>query len=90
MKKILFFALICCLSVASKAQEDSLRIKLDSLLRDPLFETTQVGLMVFDLDADTVLYQYQARQLMRPASTMTSTVWVVAMNTRPNSIILAR
>ena len=36
MKKILFFALICCLSVASKAQEDSLRIKLDSLLRDPL------------------------------------------------------
>ena len=52
------------------AQVDSLRIKLDSLLRDPLFETTQVGMMVYDLDADSVLFQYQARQLMRPASTM--------------------
>ena len=80
MKKILFFALICCLSVASKAQEDSLRIKLDSLLRDPLFETTQVGLMVFDLDADTVLYQYQARQLMRPASTMKLVTAITALD----------
>ena len=80
MKKILFLALICCLSVASMAQEDSLRIKLDSLLRDPLFETTQVGLMVFDLDADTVLYQYQARQLMRPASTMKLVTAITALD----------
>lgn len=80
MKKILFLALICCLSVASKAQKDSLRIKLDSLLRDPLFETTQVGLMVFDLDADTVLYQYQARQLMRPASTMKLVTAITALD----------
>ena len=80
MKKILFLALICCLSVVTKAQEDSLRIKLDSLLRDPLFETTQVGLMVFDLDADTVLYQYQARQLMRPASTMKLVTAITALD----------
>ena len=80
MKKILFLALICCLSVASLAQDDSLRIKLDSLLRDPLFETTQVGLMVFDLDADTVLYQYQARQLMRPASTMKLVTAITALD----------
>ena len=80
MKKILFLALICCLSVASLAQEDSLRIKLDSLLRDPLFETTQVGLMVFDLDADTVFYQYQARQLMRPASTMKLVTAITALD----------
>ena len=80
MKKILFLALICCLSVASLAQDDSLRIKLDSLLRDPLFETTQVGLMVFDLDADTILYQYQARQLMRPASTMKLVTAITALD----------
>ena len=80
MKKILFLALICCLSVASLAQDDSLRIKLDSLLRDPLFETTQVGLMVFDLDADTVLSQYQARQLMRPASTMKLVTAITALD----------
>ena len=80
MKKILFLALICCLSLASVAQNDSLRIKLDSLLRDPLFETTQVGLMVFDLDADTVLYEYQARQLMRPASTMKLVTAITALD----------
>ena len=80
MKKILFLALICCLSVASLAQNDSLRIKLDSLLRNPLFETTQVGMMVFDLDADTVLYQYQARQLMRPASTMKLVTAITALD----------
>ena len=80
MKKILFLALICCLSVASLAQDDSLRIKLDSLLRAPLFETTQVGLMVFDLDSDTVLYQYQARQLMRPASTMKLVTAITALD----------
>ena len=80
MKKILFLALICCLSMVSMAQNDSLRIKLDSLLRDPLFETTQVGLMVFDLDADTVLYQYQARQLMRPASTMKLVTAITALD----------
>ena len=79
MKKILFLALICCLSVTSLAQ-DSLRIKLDSLLRDPLFETTQVGMMVYDLDADTVLYQYQARQLMRPASTMKLVTAITALD----------
>ncbi len=80
MKKILFLALICCLYVSSRAQEDSLRIKLDSLLRDPLFETTQVGVMVYDLDADTVLYQYQARQLMRPASTMKLVTAITALD----------
>ena len=80
MKKILFLAFICCLSVASVAQNDSLRLKLDSLLRNHLFETTQVGLMVFDLDADTVLYEYQARQLMRPASTMKLVTAITALD----------
>ena len=80
MKKILFLALICCLSLASVAQNDSLRIKLDSLLRNPLFETTQVGLMVYDLDADTVLYEYQARQLLRPASTMKLVTAITALD----------
>jgi D-alanyl-D-alanine carboxypeptidase/D-alanyl-D-alanine-endopeptidase (penicillin-binding protein 4) len=62
------------------AQVDSLRIKLDSLLRDPLFETTQVGMMVYDLNADSVLFQYQARQLMRPASTMKLVTAITALD----------
>ena len=50
--------------------QDSLRIRLDSLLQDPMFETSQVGVMVYDLTADSVYYQYNERQLLRPASTM--------------------
>ena len=90
MKKILFLLLINCLSVAGSAQDstpypqlpatDSLCLRLDSLLRDPLFETTQVGLMVFDLDGDSVLYQYQARQLLRPASTMKLVTAITALD----------
>ena len=80
MNRLKIFILILWVSVASLAQNDCLRIKLDSLLRDPLFETTQVGLMVFDLDADTVIYQYQARQLMRPASTMKLVTAITALD----------
>ena len=79
MKKYLFLLLISCVSVVSMAQ-DSLRIKLDSLLRDPMFETSQVGLMVYDLTADSVYYQHNARQLLRPASTMKLVTAITALD----------
>lgn len=44
--------------------------KLDELMQNKMFETSQVGLMVYDLDADSALYARNERQLMRPASTM--------------------
>ena len=43
---------------------------LDNLLENEMFETSTVGMMVYDLDADSVLYAHNARQLLRPASTM--------------------
>lgn len=79
MKKYLFFLLWGCCFTACLAQ-DNLRQKLDSLLTDPLFETTQVGLMVFDLTADQTLYQYHERQLMRPASTMKVVTAITALD----------
>ena len=79
MKKYLFFLLLCCSFAATFAQ-GNLRQKLDSLMRDPLFETTQVGLMVYDLTADQTVYQYQARQLMRPASTMKVITAITALD----------
>jgi D-alanyl-D-alanine carboxypeptidase/D-alanyl-D-alanine-endopeptidase (penicillin-binding protein 4) len=79
MKKYLFLSLILWLSIAAVAQ-DSLRIKLDSLLRDPMFETSQVGLMVYDLTADSALYTYNHRQLMRPASTMKLVTAITALD----------
>lgn len=46
------------------------RMRLDSLIEHPMFSTTQVSMMVYDLTADSTLYALGERQLMRPASTM--------------------
>ena len=43
---------------------------VDRLLQADMFETSQVGLMVYDLDADSAIIRFNERQLMRPASTM--------------------
>ena len=79
MKKTILSTLIWLASVTAWAQ-DSLALRLDSLLADPLFETTQVGLMVYDLQGDSVLFQHQARQLMRPASTMKLVTAITALD----------
>ena len=79
MKRIRFILLILWVS-ASMAAQDSLRIRLDSLLRDPMFETSQVGLMVYDLTADSALYTCNHRQLMRPASTMKLVTAITALD----------
>ena len=79
MKKYILLLLISCVSAVSKGQ-DSLRIRLDSLLCDPMFETSQVGLMVYDLTADSVYYQHNARQLLRPASTMKLITAITALD----------
>ena len=43
--------------------------KLDRCVQAPLLETTQAAIMVWDLDADSAIYCFNHRQLMRPAST---------------------
>ena len=43
---------------------------IDRLLEADMFQTSQVGLMVYDLTADSVIYRHNERQMMRPASTM--------------------
>ena len=45
-------------------------LRLEQLLKSKIFETSHVGMMVYDLSADSVLFAHNARQLMRPASTM--------------------
>lgn len=42
---------------------------LSVLLQDELFSTTQLGMCIYDLTADTLLYAHNAKQRMRPAST---------------------
>ena len=58
----------------------TLTARLDTLLADSLLETTQLGLMVWDLTTDSLLYQHNARQLMRPASTMKLLTAITALD----------
>ena len=49
--------------------KDTIQARLGSLCQQPLFETTQLGLYVFDLTDNLPLYALNATQRMRPAST---------------------
>ena len=70
--KILFATLLALmLSMGAAAQwGPALVHNIDSLLGHPMFQRTQVAVYVYDLDADTVVYDRGCRQLMRPASVM--------------------
>ena len=58
-----------------------LSTKLDSLIREArLLETSQLGLMVWDLTADSALYAYNHCQRMRPASTMKLLTAITALD----------
>lgn len=48
----------------------NVQAQLDSLMGDPLLTTTHLGLVVYDLTADSVIFSHDARQTLRPASTM--------------------
>ena len=54
--------------------------RLDVLLQGSIFETSTVGMMVYDLTADSVIYRHNERQLMRPASTLKMMVAVAALD----------
>jgi len=58
----------------------NLQIKLDSVMNDELLERSQLGLMVYDLSVDTVLYSYCGHQTLRPASTMKLLTSVTALD----------
>jgi len=54
--------------------------RLDSMMRDPLLDYTQLGLMVWDLTEDRSLFAFNHRQLLRPASTMKVLTAVTALD----------
>lgn len=53
--------------------------RLTALLDDPIFKTSQVGIYVYDLTDDYVLFKYNERQCLRPASTMKVVTAVTAL-----------
>lgn len=44
--------------------------RIDRLVQADMFNTSQVGMMIYDLTADSAIYTHNERQMMRPASTM--------------------
>lgn len=54
--------------------------RIERLLKDSMFNVSQLGLMVFDLDADSVVYAFNERQTMRPASTMKLMTAITALD----------
>ncbi len=53
--------------------------RMEALLRNDIFERTQVGLYVYDLTADTLVFAYGERQCMRPASNEKTLTAVAAL-----------
>lgn len=54
--------------------------RLTALLNNPIFERTQVGLCVYDLTADSLLFAHGHRQLLRPASTQKLITAIAALS----------
>lgn len=54
--------------------------RIDRLLGNELFNRSQVGLMVYDLTADSAIYCHNELQLLRPASTMKVVTAIAAID----------
>lgn len=54
--------------------------RLDKLTEASMFKTSQLGLMVYDLTADSAIYRKNERQMLRPASTMKLVTAIAAID----------
>ena len=58
----------------------NVRAAIDRLVDNQMFERSQLGMFVFDLTADSAIYEYGKRQLMRPASVEKLLTTITALN----------
>jgi D-alanyl-D-alanine carboxypeptidase/D-alanyl-D-alanine-endopeptidase (penicillin-binding protein 4) len=68
-------------SIAALPWPENIRYQINNYLKNKLFETSQVGMEVYDLTADSVIFAYNEKQRMRPASTMKLLTAITAINT---------
>ena len=89
MKRIIIVSLFsmtfCCLSVAQECIDtiswnQKITERLDDLLDNSYFEKTQLGLMIYDLTADSTLYAKHEKMILRPASTMKVLTAITALD----------
>jgi len=66
MKKVLIFLAVLIVSIYPQ----SLKTKLDKVLKDKFFESCLVSIQVEDLTANKILFKKNEKMLLRPASNM--------------------
>ena len=71
---------VCDTLISTLPWPQNLQSRLDTLTAERLFNRTQLGLMVYDLTADSVLYVHGASQQLRPASTMKLVTSITALS----------
>jgi len=57
-----------------------MRAEIDTLLKSAIFQKSQVGIEIYDLDADSIVYAHGEKQTLRPASTMKLLTAVTALS----------
>jgi D-alanyl-D-alanine carboxypeptidase/D-alanyl-D-alanine-endopeptidase (penicillin-binding protein 4) len=67
-------------SIPNLPWPESVKYRIDRLLESKMFETSQVGMMVWDLSSDSCIYAHNARWLMRPASCMKLVTAITALD----------
>ena len=68
-------------SVSSELSwEEAVRYQLDKMVNSKLFETTQLGMIIWDLDADSCLFRHNERHRLRPASTQKTVTAIAALD----------
>ena len=59
---------------------ENVTARLDRLMNEPLLKKTQLGLLVYDLTADSAIYKQGEKQTLRPASTMKLVTAITAID----------
>ena len=54
--------------------------ELSELLQNSMFSTSQVGLQIYDLTADSIIFSHNEKQLLRPASTLKVITAIAALD----------
>lgn len=78
---LLLFSMVMPRGMAEELWPQNLQSRLDSVIGEAtILRTSQMGLMVYDLTADSVLYAHDEYQTMRPASTMKLVTAITALD----------
>lgn len=59
---------------------NNLRVKLENMMSDELLQTTQLGMMVYDLNENEIIFTHNEKHRMRPASVMKLVTSITALD----------